>query len=77
MCPAKPVETQQPEVGIEVVERAIWPNELPTFTECFLTGSAAEITPVREIAGLNFKPASMTEQLLNDFAALTKRKNAA
>jgi branched-chain amino acid aminotransferase len=63
--------------GIEVVERAIWPNELASFSECFLTGSAAEITPVREIAGLAFKPANMSETLLNDFAALTRRKNAA
>jgi branched-chain amino acid aminotransferase len=63
--------------GVEVIERAIWPNELPSFRECFLTGSAAEITPVREIAGLNFKPADVTEMLLNDFAALTRRKNAA
>ena len=63
--------------GIEVVERAIWPNELPTFSECFLTGSAAEVTAVREIAGLNFKPGDLTESLMNDFAALTRRKNAA
>jgi branched-chain amino acid aminotransferase len=63
--------------GIEVVERAIWPNELASFSECFLTGSAAEITPVREIAGLAFKPANMSEMMLNDFAALTRRKNAA
>jgi len=62
--------------GIEVVERAIWPNELASFSECFLTGSAAEITPVREIAGLNFKPASLTEQLIHDFSALTRRTNA-
>lgn len=62
--------------GIEVRERAIFPNELASFNECFLTGSAAEITPVREIAGLNFKPAAMTEQLLHDFSALTRRANA-
>lgn len=62
--------------GIEVVERAIFPNELPTFSECFLTGSAAEVTPVREIAGLPFKPAKLTEQLMHDFSALTRRTNA-
>ncbi|MBX9745922.1 MAG: branched-chain amino acid aminotransferase [Hyphomonadaceae bacterium] len=62
--------------GIEVVERAIFPNELATFSECFLTGSAAEITPVREIAGLAFKPANLTEQMLHDFSALTRRANA-
>lgn len=61
--------------GIEVQERAIFPNELPTFSECFLTGSAAEVTPVREIAGLPFKPAAMTEQLMHDFSALTRGTN--
>ena len=39
--------------GVEVIERAIFPNELATFSEAFLTGSAAEITPIREIAGLD------------------------
>ncbi len=62
--------------GIEVRERAMWPNELASFSECFLTGSAAEITPVREIAGLNFKPGNITEQLMSDFSALTRRANA-
>jgi branched-chain amino acid aminotransferase len=61
--------------GIEVQERAIWPSELATFEEAFLTGSAAEITPIREIAGMAFKPGAMTEQLLHDFSALTRRKN--
>jgi branched-chain amino acid aminotransferase len=62
--------------GIEVRERAIFPNELVSFSECFLTGSAAEVTPVREIAGLAFKPGAMTEQLVHDFSALTRRTNA-
>jgi branched-chain amino acid aminotransferase len=63
--------------GIEVIERAIFPNELATFSECFLTGSAAEVTPVNEIAGLKFRPGAITEQLLNDYSALVRRKNAA
>jgi branched-chain amino acid aminotransferase len=63
--------------GIEVIERAIFPNELATFSECFLTGSAAEVTPVNEIAGLKFKPGAISEQLLNDYSALVRRKNAA
>jgi branched-chain amino acid aminotransferase len=61
--------------GIEVVERAIWPNELANFSEAFLTGSAAEITPIREIAGLSFKPSTLTEQIMADFSALTRRAN--
>jgi len=63
--------------GLEVVERAIWPNELATFSECFLTGSAAEITPVREIAGLKYKPGDLTERAIADYSAYTRRKNTA
>jgi branched-chain amino acid aminotransferase len=63
--------------GFEVNERAVWPNELATFSECWLTGSAAEITPVSEIAGLKFKPGKITEMLMGDYSALTRRKNAA
>jgi branched-chain amino acid aminotransferase len=43
----------------------------------FLTGSAAEITPVAEIQGMYFKPGKVTEQLLSDFSALVRRKNVA
>src|SRR5262249_18749484 len=63
--------------GVEVIERAIFPNELATFSECFLTGSAAEITPVREVAGLSYKPGRISETMLNDYAGLVRRKNAA
>jgi branched-chain amino acid aminotransferase len=63
--------------GLEVVERAIWPNELAGFTEMFLTGSAAEITPVAEVQGIYFKPGKITESLVADFGALVRRKNAA
>lgn len=62
--------------GVEVIERAIWPNELASFSECFLTGSAAEVTPVREIAGIAFKPGAISEQAMHDYSALTLRKNA-
>lgn len=63
--------------GIEVVERAIFPNELALFSEAFLTGSAAEITPIREIAGLAYKPGAICEQMIHDFSELTRRRNAA
>jgi branched-chain amino acid aminotransferase len=62
--------------GIEVVERAIWPNELATFDEVFLTGSAAEVTPVREIAGLMFKPGAFTEAVMEDYSGFVRRKNS-
>jgi branched-chain amino acid aminotransferase len=53
--------------GIEVVERVIMPEELPDFSECFLTGSAAEVTPVSEIGPYTFKPATISETLMNDY----------
>ena len=54
--------------GIEVIERAIMPEELSDFTECFLTGSAAEVTPVSEIGGkYKFTPATISETLMNDY----------
>jgi len=53
--------------GIEVIERAIMPEELPGFSECFLTGSAAEVTPVSEIGPHKFTPATISETLMNDY----------
>lgn len=53
--------------GYEVVERAIMPEELSGFSECFLTGSAAEVTPVSEIGPYRFAPATITETLMNDY----------
>ena len=58
------------ERGIEVIERAIFPDELSTFSECFITGSAAEITPVAEIGEHRYKPGQISEALVNDYTAL-------
>jgi branched-chain amino acid aminotransferase len=58
--------------GIQVIERAIMPEELGSFTECFITGTAAEITPVSEIGEYRYKPAAITEALLNDYTALVR-----
>ncbi|KCZ45289.1 MULTISPECIES: branched-chain amino acid aminotransferase [unclassified Hyphomonas] len=59
---------------IEVIERAIMPDELPTFSECFITGSAAEITPVAEIGEYTYKPGQISESLVNDYSALVNGK---
>jgi branched-chain amino acid aminotransferase len=45
------------------------PDELSSFTECFITGSAAEVTPVREIGPYNYQPGRISEQLLADYMA--------
>jgi branched-chain amino acid aminotransferase len=64
--------------GIAVHERTIMPEELPGFTECFIVGTAAEVTPVREIGPYNYQPGRISEQLLNDYmAAVQPAKKAA
>ncbi len=59
---------------IEVIERAIMPDELATFDECFITGSAAEITPVAEIGEFRYTPGHTSEALVNDYADLVYRR---
>ena len=59
---------------MEVIERAIMPDELPTFSECFITGTAAELTPVAEIADVSYKPSALTETLIHDYDRLVNRK---
>ena len=59
---------------IEVVERRISPDELSTFDECFITGTAAEITPVAEIAEHTFTPGDVSQVLVEDYDKLVNRK---
>ncbi|WP_045836906.1 branched-chain amino acid aminotransferase [Hyphomicrobium sp. 99] len=63
--------------GITVVERVIMPEELSSFSECFITGTAAEVTPVSEIGEHKYKPGLITEKLLNDYMELVKPKKRA
>jgi branched-chain amino acid aminotransferase len=58
--------------GIEVVERHIKPEELSDADEVFLTGTAVEVTPVREIDAYRFEVGPITRQLIGDFDALTR-----
>ncbi len=62
--------------GIKVIERAIMPDELAKAQEVFLTGTAAEITPVGEIAQYRFAPGDVTRKLIADFDALVGRAPA-
>jgi branched-chain amino acid aminotransferase len=64
--------------GFEVEERRILPDELATFNECFITGSAAEVTPVSEIGPYRFTPGNMTRVLMEDYSdeVLPKAKAA-
>jgi len=63
--------------GIEIVERRIMPEELAEFEECFLTGTAAEVTPVSEIGPYRFTPGSISRTLITDFAAEVTPKSKA
>ncbi|MDP6342986.1 MAG: branched-chain amino acid aminotransferase, partial [Alphaproteobacteria bacterium] len=63
--------------GIEVIDRAIMPEEMADATECFLTGTAAEVTPVGVIDEYTFTPGQVTEQLIGDFESLGRRRAAA
>lgn len=57
------------ERGYKVIERAILPEELTKAQECFLTGTAAEVTPVREIGQYKFTPGEVCRTLMADFDA--------
>ena len=63
--------------GIEVIERRIMPEELSGFSECFITGSAAEVTPVQQIADWTFTPANITKLLMDDYSAEVQPKKQA
>ena len=59
-----------------VVERVIELDELPRATEVFLAGTAAEVTPVREIAGHLYTPGPVTEALLREYDGLVRMSPA-
>ena len=63
--------------GVEVVERRIMPDELAGFSECFITGTAAEVTPVGEIGAHKFTPGALTAALIDDYAAEVTPKSKA
>src|SRR5664279_4384351 len=58
--------------GMQLVERAIMPEEMASFSECFLTGTAAEVTPVSEIGPYRFTPGNVSRTLMEDYTALVQ-----
>jgi branched-chain amino acid aminotransferase len=58
--------------GMEVVERRIMPDELTSFNECFIVGSAAEVTPVSEVGPYSFKPGNMSRAMVEAYAAAVR-----
>jgi branched-chain amino acid aminotransferase len=63
--------------GLKVVERAIMPEEMADFSECFITGTAAEVTPVSEIGPYRFTIGDITRTLMDDYSTLVRHAKAA
>ncbi len=61
---------------IKVVERTIKESEIKDASEVFLAGTAAEVTPVREIAGTSFTPGDITKTLMTDYEKLVRMSPA-
>ena len=62
--------------GINVLERKIKPEEMKDFTGCFLTGTAAEVTPVSQISNYNFKVCNLITDLNESYQKLVRKKPA-
>jgi branched-chain amino acid aminotransferase len=65
------------EQGLSVIERAIMPEEMAGFEQCFIVGSAAEVTPVSEVGPYRFEVGDITKTLRSDYLAAVLPKKAA
>jgi len=63
--------------GIKIVERKIKPEEMTNFVGCFLTGTAAEVTPVSQIDKYKFTVCNVIKDLSESYQALVRKKTAA
>lgn len=63
--------------GWTVIERSIMPEELASFSECWLTGTAAEVTPVSEIGPYRFTPGEKSRLLMDDYDRLVRHSASA
>ena len=63
--------------GIKVVERKIKPEEMSNFVGCFLTGTAAEVTPVSQINNYKFKVCELITDLNESYQSLVRKDSAA
>jgi branched-chain amino acid aminotransferase len=61
---------------LQVIERHIKPEEMADFSEAFLCGTAAEVTPVSEIGPYKFTPGDISRGLLNDYSADVRREKS-
>ncbi|MCH8168562.1 MAG: branched-chain amino acid aminotransferase [Proteobacteria bacterium] len=58
--------------GIEVVERRIMPDELESFEQCWLTGTAAEVTPVGQIGPYNFEVGALVKDVARSYEQVVR-----
>ena len=63
--------------GIKIIERKIMPEEMTNFVGCFLTGTAAEVTPVSQIDKYKFTVCNLIKDLSENYQALVRKKTAA
>jgi len=63
--------------GVKVTERKIKPDEMKDFAGCFLTGTAAEVTPVCKISKYNFTVCDLITDLNETYQNLVRKKPAA
>ena len=61
--------------NIKIIERKIKPDELANFTGCFLTGTAAEVTPVSQIDKYNFIVCDVIKDLSESYQKIVRKKN--
>ncbi|MEM9045118.1 MAG: branched-chain amino acid aminotransferase [Pseudomonadota bacterium] len=60
------------ERGIEVIERHIEPSEMESFEQCWLTGTAAEVTPVGQIDGFTFEVGALAKEMTESYDRLVR-----
>ena len=63
--------------GVKIIERKIKPEEMSEFIGCFLTGTAAEITPVSQIDKFRFEVCDLIKELSDSYQNLVRKKAAA
>jgi branched-chain amino acid aminotransferase len=64
------------EKGFDIVERHILPEELADFSECFIVGTAAEVTPVAQVGDYRFTPGNISLSLMDDYALMVRGQHA-